>query len=144
MTAEKLRIAYACKNSTHPVRNSSAASVRRKRHTPLRWRRGEDALAAPLPLSASGKVEANQPACTALLRATTEQLRAQILELSALTKLSAESRRNGGELVTIKHLSSKLNYAAASYLTFQHNEYTGLPILDEKGIPKLRIRTSTP
>ena len=43
-------------------------------------------------------------------------------------------------MATIKHLSSKnSNYAAAeSYLTFQHNEYTGLPILDEKGRPKLR------
>ena len=43
-------------------------------------------------------------------------------------------------MATIKHLSSKnSNYAAAeSYLTFQHNEYTGLPILDEKGSPKLR------
>ena len=40
-------------------------------------------------------------------------------------------------MATIKHLSSKnSNYAAAeSYLTFQHNEYTGLPILDEKGRP---------
>ena len=38
-------------------------------------------------------------------------------------------------MATIKHLTSKnSNYAAAeSYLTFQHNEYTGLPILDEKG-----------
>ena len=43
-------------------------------------------------------------------------------------------------MATIKHLSSKnSNYAAAeNYLTFQHNEYTGLPILDEKGRPKLR------
>ena len=43
-------------------------------------------------------------------------------------------------MATIKHLSSKnSNYAAAeSYLTFQHNKYTGLPILDEKGRPKLR------
>ena len=43
-------------------------------------------------------------------------------------------------MATIKHLSSKnSNYAAAeSYLTFQHNEYTGLPILDEQGRPKLR------
>ena len=43
-------------------------------------------------------------------------------------------------MATIKHLTSKnSNYAAAeSYLTFQHNEYTGLPILDEKGRPKLR------
>ena len=43
-------------------------------------------------------------------------------------------------MATIKHLSSKnSNYAAAeSYLTFQHNEYTGLPILDEKGRHKLR------
>ena len=33
--------------------------------------------------------------------------------------------------------SKNSNYAAAeSYLTFQHNEYTGLPILDEKGRPK--------
>ena len=43
-------------------------------------------------------------------------------------------------MATIKHLSSKnSNYAAAeSYLTFQHNEYTGLPILDEQGKPVLR------
>ena len=43
-------------------------------------------------------------------------------------------------MATIKHLTSKnSNYAAAeSYLTFQHNEYTGLPVLDEKGRPKLR------
>ena len=43
-------------------------------------------------------------------------------------------------MATIKHLTSKnSNYAAAeSYLTFQHNEYTGLPILDEKGRHKLR------
>lgn len=43
-------------------------------------------------------------------------------------------------MATIKHLTSKnSNYTAAeSYLTFQHNEYTGLPILDEKGRPKLR------
>ena len=43
-------------------------------------------------------------------------------------------------MATIKHLSSKnSNYAAAeSYLTFQHNEYTGLPILDGQGRPKLR------
>ena len=43
-------------------------------------------------------------------------------------------------MATIKHLTSKnSNYAATeSYLTFQHNEYTGLPILDEKGRPKLR------
>ena len=35
--------------------------------------------------------------------------------------------------------SKNSNYAAAeSHLTFQHNEYTGLPILDEKGRPKLR------
>ena len=35
--------------------------------------------------------------------------------------------------------SKNSNYAAAeSYLTFQHNEYTGLPVLDEKGRPKLR------
>ena len=43
-------------------------------------------------------------------------------------------------MATIKHLSSKTSNSAAaeSYLTFQHNEYTGLPILDEKGRPKLR------
>ena len=35
--------------------------------------------------------------------------------------------------------SKNSNYAAAeSYLTFQHNEYTSLPILDEKCRPKLR------
>lgn len=43
-------------------------------------------------------------------------------------------------MATIKHTSSKnADYSAAeSYLTFQHNEYTGLPILDESGRPKLR------
>ena len=36
-------------------------------------------------------------------------------------------------------ISKNSNYAAAeSYLTFQHNEYTGLPILDEQDRPKLR------
>ena len=42
--------------------------------------------------------------------------------------------------------SKNSNYAAAeSYLTFQHNEYTGLPILDEKADLSCGIRTcSTP
>ena len=43
-------------------------------------------------------------------------------------------------MATIKHTSSKNSdlSAAERYLTFQHNEYTGLPILDERGRPKLR------
>ena len=45
-------------------------------------------------------------------------------------------------MATIKHLTSKnSNYAAAeSYLTFQHNEYTGLPILDENEIGRASCR----
>ena len=43
-------------------------------------------------------------------------------------------------MATIKHTSSKNSdlSAAERYLTFQHNEYSGLPILDELGRPKLR------
>ena len=43
-------------------------------------------------------------------------------------------------MATIKHTSSKNSdlSAAERYLTFQHNEYTGLPILDSEGKPKLR------
>ena len=43
-------------------------------------------------------------------------------------------------MATIKHTSSKNSdlSAAERYLTFQHNEYTGLPIWDEHGQPKLR------
>ena len=43
-------------------------------------------------------------------------------------------------MATIKHTSSKNSdlSAAERYLTFQPNEYTGLPILDEHGQPKLR------
>ena len=43
-------------------------------------------------------------------------------------------------MATIKHTSSKNSDLTAPehYLTFQHNEYTGLPLLDEKGQPKLR------
>ena len=43
-------------------------------------------------------------------------------------------------MATIKHTSSKNSDLTAPehYLTFQHNEYTGLPILDENGQPKLR------
>ena len=39
------------------------------------------------------------------------------------------------QLATIKHISSKnANYGAAElYLTFQHDEFTNKPILDEKG-----------
>ena len=40
-------------------------------------------------------------------------------------------------MATIKHTSSKNSDLTAPehYLTFQHNEYTGLPILDENGQP---------
>ena len=43
-------------------------------------------------------------------------------------------------MATIKHTSSKNSDLTAPehYLTFQHNEYTGLPLLDENGRPKLR------
>ena len=43
-------------------------------------------------------------------------------------------------MATIKHTSSKNSDLTAPehYLTFQHNEYTGLPLLDENGQPKLR------
>ena len=43
-------------------------------------------------------------------------------------------------MATIKHTSSKNSdlSAAERYLTFQHNEYTGLPILDDHSQPKLR------
>ena len=43
-------------------------------------------------------------------------------------------------MATIKHTSSKNSdlSAAERYLTFQHNEYTGLPILDEHDQLKLR------
>ena len=43
-------------------------------------------------------------------------------------------------MATIKHTSSKNSdlSAAERYLIFQHNEYTGLPILDEHGQPRLR------
>ena len=43
-------------------------------------------------------------------------------------------------MATIKHTSSKHSDLTAPehYLTFQHNEYTGLPLLDENGRPKLR------
>ena len=43
-------------------------------------------------------------------------------------------------MATIKHTSSKNSdlSAAERYLTFQRNEYTGLPILDSNGSPKLR------
>ena len=43
-------------------------------------------------------------------------------------------------MATIKHTSSKNSDLTAPehYLTFRHNEYTGLPLLDENGRPKLR------
>ena len=43
-------------------------------------------------------------------------------------------------MATIKHTSSKNSdlSAAERYLTFQHNEYTGLPIFDSDGKTKLR------
>ena len=39
-----------------------------------------------------------------------------------------------------QHTSSKNSDLTApeQYLTFQHNEYTGLPLLDDNGQPKLR------
>ncbi len=60
-----------------------------------------------------------------------EEIRAQLLtELSALTlfRLDAEKRWENC-MATIKHTSSKNSDLTAPehYLTFQHNEYTGLP-----------------
>ncbi len=145
---EKLRIAYACKE----LHLTQSELVRRVLYgvtssTPLWWRRAARmALAALAALSAQcSKVGSNLNQLARHFNSggkDTEQLRAQILEeLSALTnfRLKAEERLVNC-MATIKHLTSKnSNYAATeSYLTFQHNEYTGLPILDEKGRPKLR------
>src|SRR5699024_10721676 len=49
-------------------------------------------------------------------------------------------KRSENCMATIKHTSSKNSdlSAAERYLTFQHNEYTGLPVLDEHGRPNLR------
>lgn len=51
------------------------------------------------------------------------------------------------QLATIKHISSKnANYGAAeSYLTFQHDEFTNKPVLDDKGrmIPRDDFRMET-
>lgn len=51
------------------------------------------------------------------------------------------------QLATIKHISSKnANYGAAElYLTFQHDEFTNKPVLDEKGrmIPRDDFRMET-
>lgn len=50
-------------------------------------------------------------------------------------------------LATIKHISSKnADYGAAElYLTFQHDEFTNKPILDEKGrmIPRNDFRINS-
>ena len=51
------------------------------------------------------------------------------------------------QLATIKHISSKnANYGAAElYLTFQHDEFTNKPVLDDKGrmIPRDNFRMET-
>ena len=51
-------------------------------------------------------------------------------------------------LATFKHISSKnADYSAAeAYLTFEHDEFTMKPTLDEKGrlIPRQNYRISTP
>ena len=51
------------------------------------------------------------------------------------------------QLATIKHISSKnANYGAAElYLTFQHDEFTNKPVLDDKGrmIPRDDFRMET-
>lgn len=50
-------------------------------------------------------------------------------------------------LATFKHISSKnADYSAAeAYLTFEHDEFTMKPTLDEKGrlIPRQNYRIST-
>ena len=50
-------------------------------------------------------------------------------------------------MATLKHLSSKnADYGAAEqYLLFQHDEYTGNPILDENGrlVPREDYRIAT-
>ena len=147
---EKLRIAYACKE----LHLTQSELVRRVlygvnvKHTVVVAQGGEDALAALAALSAQcSKVGSNLNQLARHFNSggkDTEQLRAQILEeLSALTNFRLKAEETVGETVwaTIKHLTSKnSNYAAAESLfsPFQHNEYTGLPILDEKGRPKLR------
>ena len=145
---EKLRIAYACKE----LHLTQSELVRRVlygvnvKHTVVVAQGGEDALAALAALSAQcSKVGSNLNQLARHFNSggkDTEQLRAQILEeLSALTNFRLKAEETVGELYG-SHQAFDLensNYAAAeSYLTFQHNEYTGLPILDEKGRPKLR------
>ena len=50
-------------------------------------------------------------------------------------------------MATLKHLSSKnADYGAAEqYLTFEHDEFTGKPILDENGrlVPRQDYRISS-
>ncbi len=50
-------------------------------------------------------------------------------------------------LATLKHLSSKnADYGAAEqYLTFEHDEFTGRPVLDEQGrlVPREDYRISS-
>ena len=50
-------------------------------------------------------------------------------------------------MATLKHLSSKnADYGAAEqYLTFEHDEFTGRPILDEHGrlVPRQEYRISS-
>ena len=56
--------------------------------------------------------------------------------------LSAGRREKDGRTVwqpsSIQARRTPIFTAPEHYLTFQHNEYTGLPLLDENGRPKLR------
>ena len=143
---EKLRIAYACKE----LHLTQSELVRRVlygvnvKHTVVVAQGGEDALAALATLSAQcSKVGSNLnqlAACTALQLRRQRHRAAPGANSGGTVRTHELSKRLVNCMATIKHLSSKnSNYAAAeSYLTFQHNEYTGLPILDEKGRPKLR------
>ena len=68
-----------------------------------------------------------------------EQIRAQLLTELSLHSHSfgwtAEKKMGRTVWQTIKHTSSKNSDLTAPehYLTFQHNEYTGLPLLDKNG-----------
>ena len=74
--------------------------------------------------------------------ADTEQIRAKLLdELADLTAFRLHARKFWVNcMATLKHISSKnSDYTAIeTYLVYQHDAFTGKPLLDEQGKPKLR------
>ena len=141
---EKLTLELCCKRLNITMSTLIRQSLLGKpvQHTVLVAGGGEDALnILSALLGQCGKIGGNLNQLARHFNTggrDTEQLRAQILtELSALTAFRLDAEK---AMATIKHTSSKTSdlSAAERYLTFQHNEYTGLPILDERGQPKLR------